>query len=352
MKKRPFLLLLTIAFLTNCERPGSRLFDFTPDVRLFTAYAFMNAAGNDAEWRKAGMHPIRLAVREELDGTLDSTFQKKIRDFSSDHGGSWTLWGSYALITDGPPDFHITYDPKTTPYGKSDEESKTGLSDLFAEFYTQGRIGQLWNKYKPLLQMENDRFEPFAEKALGDIETYCRLKKRSLSGRKRVHFQSMPLMLYFTAWTAKVNGEMWIVGGPQEGEPDASAFYHETLHHVVGPLVEKYTSEIDRSAGLNDLAKSAGDIGYDSWPDRVEDCFTRTLDKVLEAKLWDLDRTRLNQMLEDEYRLGFILCFSIAESLADYEAQTLTFEEYFPKILLNIDVAREKRRWEEFWKEP
>jgi hypothetical protein len=54
-------------------------------------------------------------------------------------------------------------------------------------------------------------------------------------------------------------------------------------------------------------------------------------------------------MLEDDYKLGFILCFSIAESLRTYETGLQTFEEAFPAIINHIDVAREKQWWDSFW---
>lgn len=232
------------------------------------------------------------------------------------------LYGSYALITNGPPDFRVSYDSQTTTYGKNNEESKAGLAELFAEFYRLGNITQLWQKYRPIIQAENDRFKPFAQKALNDIESYCRLKKGFFAqNSKRIHFQFSPLMLYFTAWTMKINGEMWIVAGPQEGEPDPSAFYHEALHFVVEPLTEKHSAEVARLSELLPVSKSRISVGYDAWSELVEDCFTRTLDKVLEAKLYNLDSTRVHQMLEAEYKLGFILCFAIYQGLQAYERQ-------------------------------
>jgi hypothetical protein len=336
----------------QAQNPDDNFFDFNTDVRLFTAYAFMNAAGNDAEWRKAGMHPIRIAVREELKGRLDSVSQKKIEDFNSSHGGSWTIYGGYALITNGPPDFHVSYDPQTTPYGKDNEESSKNLAELLAQFYSQANIAQLWQKYQPIIQSENDRFKPFAQSALNDIESYCRLKRGFFAQKsKRIHFQFSPLMLYFTAWTMNVNGELWIVAGPQEGQPDASTFYHEALHSVLGPLRERYSHQIDSLNELLPVAKSKASVGYESWPELVEECFVRTVDKILQAHLFASDSAKVHQMVEAEYKLGFILCFSIYESLLGYERQKLPLKEYYPAILKDVDVAKEKKRWERFWAE-
>ena len=61
-----------------------------------------------------------------------------------------------------------------------------------------------------------------------------------------MHVQFSPLMSYFTAQTARVNGELWYILGPQEGEPSASSFYHEILHYVVDPLTEKQEAALTR----------------------------------------------------------------------------------------------------------
>jgi hypothetical protein len=343
--------ILGVLVASRCATSSRPPVDFTADVRLFTAYAFMNAAGNDAEWRKAGMHPLRTAIREDLLGRIDPEFRAKLAAFNASHGGSWTLYGPYALLTSGPPDFRLAYDPRTSPFGRTEEEDKAGLSELFAEFYRRAALNALWAKYRPLLQAENDRFKPFAAKALGDIEAYCRLRPGYFSGRTRLHFQSIPLMLYFTAWTAKVNGEIWIVDGPQEGSPDASAFYHETVHDVVGPLVAASGEAIGRRSELLAVAKSHGSVGYETWPDLFEDSVIRTIDKVLQAKLYGWDKARFDQSLVDEYRLGFLPCFSIAESLQAYERGNSTFQDAFPSIVEAVDVARETERWEAFWKD-
>ena len=59
----PAMVFLPLLFLAPAGKvlgQGSdSLFDFTADVRVFTAYAMMNAAGGGGEWRSAGMNPIR-----------------------------------------------------------------------------------------------------------------------------------------------------------------------------------------------------------------------------------------------------------------------------------------------------
>jgi hypothetical protein len=343
---KTIILLFSSVSILLCQQSsdGGLHFDFTSDVRLFTAYAFMNAAGNDAEWRPAGMHPLRIAVRKELGGRLDSTFLKRIRDFHFSHGGSWSVYGFFALITSGPPDFQVSFDSSTSDEDcKNIEKAYAGLSDLLAEFYKKANIAQLWEKYQPLIQAENDRFKPFAPSALDDIESYCRLKKGFFAETSsRIHFQFCPLMLYFTGQTIKVNGEIWIIAGPQEGEPDESSFYHEALHHVISPLTATIDSTTaKRFADLFELAKSTTHLGYSYF----DESFVRTLDYVIGGKRHGRPDSAIAAGLTHEYKFGFPLCLAILEQLKHYEASSMTFAEYFPIIIANIDVDREKRRW-------
>jgi hypothetical protein len=347
------ILLFAVAFfstLTSHAQTNDSLFDFNADVRLFTAYAFMNAAGNNGEWRKAGMHPIRIAVRKDLEGRLDSTFLKKIKDYHSSHyRGSWTGYGSFALINSGPPNFQVSFDPSTSDEDcKNIEKGYAGLSILLAEFYKKANIDKLWEKYRPLIQAQNNLRKPFAQRALNDIISYCRLNKDFFSrNANRIHFQFAPLLSYFTAETEKVNGDIYIIAGPQEGEPNESEFYHEALHHVTNPLVDRLdTSTTRRFDDLFRLADSTSQAGYAQFYEG----FVRTLDKVISGKRFGKSDSVIASKITGEYKLGFVLCLSIYEQLKQYEASRMTFAEYFPKIIANIDVARERQRWLEVTK--
>jgi hypothetical protein len=353
MHKMKIISLCVLTILSTFSLQGQiteSLFDFKADIRLFTAYAFMNAAGNDGEWRKAGMHPIRVAVRKDLEGRLDSVFEKQIRNYGSSHGGgSWTGYGPFALITSGPPEFQVFYDSATSdPDCRSIQEYYVDFSPLLAEFYKKANVAALWDKYRPLIQAQNDLRKPFAQKALDDIISYCRLNRNFFTkSANRIHFQFAPLLSYFTAQTARVNGDIYIIAGPQEGEPSEAEFYHESLHHVVNPLVDALDSTTTaRFADLFRLADSTSQAGYAQFYEG----FVRTLDKVISGRCFAESDSTVAANVTREYKLGFILCRAIYDQLKQYEASRTSFAEYFPKIVANIDVVRERERWLELMK--
>ena len=341
-------LLCLFPFLLPAQDTSTTLFTFEQDIRVFTAQALQNAAGYDHEWRKEGMHPLRTEIRGELSRALDSSHVARLRAFRNACSGDWSSWASYALLTNGPPDFELSYDPKTTPYGDRTRDDMVGLSPLLAEFYVKAQVPELWHKYGPRFQELNDQFRPYAGRALDDITRYCRLDKDYFSRKaSRMHVVFAPLQSYFTAFTDKVGDEIYLVFGPQPSEPSPSSFYHEALHHVLSPLTQKLDTNVtNRFKELYALATSGGHIGYG----HIDEAFVRTMGCVLAGKLFHQSDSTVLANVTNEYKLGFILCLAIYEQLKQYEASTVVFAQFFPQIIASIDVEREKQRWQEFTK--
>ena len=350
MTRLLLLFAFACAFLfTNsiiAQNQSVPLFDFKQSISVFTAHALMNAAGFDGEWRKAGMHPLRIEVRKDLLTCLDSAYGAELHSFYTAHsGGNWSNWASYVLLTKGPPSFDLDYDPATTADGKSTELDMSGLSQVLSGFYVKADIPKLWQKYQRRFQELNDAFRPHAQKALDDIVTYCRLDKDYFSHRaSRIHVVFSPLMSYFTAQNDNVNGELYLILGPQVSEPSAADFYHEALHQVLTPLTSRLdSSATSRLADLFVLAKSNGHIGYS----HIDEAFVRTMGCVLAGRLFHQPDSTVLANVANEYKLGFILCPAIYEQLKQYEASHMTFAQYFPNFIASIDVEREKARWQD-----
>ena len=328
---------------------GEGLFHFSEDVRLFTAYAMMNASGNRGEWRTGGMDPIRIQLRADLSGRIDSTFRAKIRAFNQRHGQILETYEA-ALLTSGPPDFHWSYNPKKTGDIAEIVSTDSALPNLLAEFYRKARVAQLWDEYRPLIQAENDKYKPFADKAMDDVLSYCRLDSNFFySDSRLIHFEYMPLLPYFTSMTAWVNGQVYFIVGPQENKPDQSIFYYLLLNRVTFPLVKSDSTNVQRLAGLFDAVKSKIDMRDANWRRLVAECFSEAMDIRLQKRLYALDDSTVQASLATEYKYGFILCPTIYRDLRQYESSGVSFSEYLPKILKSIDYNQEIRKWNDFW---
>lgn len=332
------------------NKKNNGLFDFTSDVRVFTAYAMLNAAGGAGEWRRAGMDPIRSRLRSDLAGKLTPAFQRKLRSFNRSHGRILETY-EFVLLTDGPPDFHLNYDAKRTGSLAGSVQSDSGFSELLAEFYRKAGIARLWKKYRPLIQAENDKYRPYGDSAVADVESYCLLDSNYFStSSRRIHFQYMPLLPYFVSLTARVNGEIYMIIGPQEDKPDRSIFYYQLLTRVTIPLVKADPAGVNRLSGLYDSVRSKIDMKHGNWNILTAECFAEAIDIRMEEALYNLDTAAVRSALASEYGMGFILCPAVYESLPQYELSGKTLADYFPTILQNVNLQKENERWNRFWR--
>lgn len=341
-------IIILISLFSAAIWAQNNIFDLNIDKRLFISYAFMNAAGNSGEWRKEGMNPIRIEVRNILKERIDTTFINKIHKYVFDHKlGSWVNYGPYALINNGPPKFDLEIDYKNSNLDSNAVNMVKGLQDYFVEFYNKYDIEGIWKKYYTVMQKENQKYAPFADRALSDIINYCRISDNYFSrGTKKIYFQVIPLMSYFTAQTVKVNGEIYIISGPTDGQPSEANFYHEALHHPIGELIDKYSDLINKYSEINSINKA--ELGYLDWLEFFEDCLIRTIDKRMEAKLFNESQDELLKSIYSEYKIGMILCPYLNEELEKYETTNITLEEYFPELLTSLDFNKEKDRLEEY----
>ena len=332
---------------------GSGFFSFEPDERLFTVYAFMNVSGYDHDYEEP--HAIRKAIKEHLRGSLPDTSVARYRAFYKSYGGHFSGFGTYALLLGAPPKFSegvldTTGSGEYSEYVGQVSNDFAGLSALLRDFYQKGNLGMLWERYWPQLRKLNEPYAPFGKAALENITSYSRVPKGYFSNvAGKIHFTICPQMSHLTAYTTKVAGELFIVHGPPTGEPGPDAYYHEALHHVIGPVVNANLSHIRESSELLAISKRHRTIGYDDWPTVVEESLVRTIHKILAARDYGSSEKQLRKNVAQEYRLGFILCLYLLEALPEYERSGSTLEAYFPRFFSDLDLRREKERWKRFW---
>lgn len=330
------------------EDVQDEFFVFEPDIRLFTSYAFMNAAGYSHDWNST-MHPIRVEVREYLDSILTDDYKQKIHSYyEKSGGGDFYGYGVYAIKSKNPPDFGLLCDTC-----KNEEISRfVSYDSLLQDFYEKAKIPELWKRYHHRLYEINLQYKPFAGIAIKQITDYCRVDSGYFRNKTngKFYYQQIPLMSFFTAFFHETESDYWVISGPSKGEADPSAFYHEPLHKIINPIVESYP---ELNIRINDLVglsqeKLKGD--YNNTSSLICESFVRTIDRILCARYDKLQEDELREKVEDEYRLGHILSLYLLENLPAYEAGNKTLKDYYPELISNIDVTHEKERWESYWK--
>lgn len=342
------LLLFLYIFAKAQQIKDDNFFVFEPDIRLFTSYAFMNAAGYDHDWNPT-MHPIRIEVRHYLDSILPGEYKQEIHQYYDKlGGGNFYDYGVYAINSNFPPAFGLICDTCKL----EGLEKFVKFDSMLRDFYKKAEIEKLWNKYYKQLYEINLQYKPFAEIAIKQITSYCRTDANYFRNHTngKFYYQQIPLMSHFTAFFNVSGNNYWVISGPSNGEPGPGAFYHEPLHEIINPIVESYP---ELNLRINDLValsqeKLAGD--YNHITPLICESFIRTIDRILYARYDKITDDKLREIVEDEYRLGHILSFYLLEHLPDYEASGKTMEEYYPQLISSIDIAFEKKRWLDYWK--
>jgi hypothetical protein len=351
MNKITFIIILSI-LLVSCaneqRKSKDEFFVFEPDIRLFTSYAFMNAAGYSHDWN-ATMHPVRTEVREYLDSILTDDYKNEIRQYYEKFGGGdFYGYGVYAINSKNPPEFGLISDSCRI----EDIARFESYDSLLQDFYERAKIAVLWERYYQRLYEINLQYKPFAELAIKQITKYCGVDSGYFRNKAngKFHYQQIPLMSHFTAFFHETGNDYWVISGPSTGAPDASAFYHEPLHKIINPIVEG-NSEINmKITDLADLAQERLQGNYNGVTSILCESFVRTIDRILYARYNKLSENELREVVEDEYRLGHILSFYLLENLPEYEAGNKILQEYYTELISNIDVEYEKMRWKSYWK--
>lgn len=342
------IFLLLISCSSENKSTDREFFVFEPDIRLFTSYAFMNAAGFNHDWNDT-MHPIRVEIRNYLDSILTVEYKQEISAFyKKAGGGDFYGYGVYALNSKLPPDFGLMCDTC-----KNEDFTKfVGYSDLLTEFYEKADIASIWFKYKGKLRERNIQYKPYAEIALKQITDYCRVDSNFYHdvAKGNFYFQQIPLMSYFTAFMHETGNDYWVVNGPSDGEPGPGAFYHESLHKIINPIVESNSEKNKKIMSLVNLSQEKLEGNYNSGTALLCESFVRTIDRILFSRYYNYTNDKLHEIIENEYKLGHILSFYLLENLPNYESSGKTLEQYYPELISNIDVKHEELRWRNYWK--
>lgn len=341
-------LMVLLVFFCKNKQEKNEFFVFEPDIRLFTTYAFMNAAGYNHDWNPT-MHPTRTEVRSYLDSILPESYKNEIRQFyEKSGGGNFYAYGVYAINSHNPPDFGLLCDTcSNAEFAKLE-----GYDPILADFYRKAQIEKLWKKYYSKLLEINLQYKPFADTAITQITSYCRTDPDHFRNHTngKFHYQQIPLMSHFTAFFNESGSDYWVISGPMSGEAGPSAFYHEPLHKIINPIVESNENVTYRLEPLVELSQQRLEGDYNDVSSLVCESFVRTIDRVLYARYNNLTEAELRQIIENEYKLGHILAFYLLDHLPEYEANGKTMKEYYPQLISGVDLDVEKTRWNEYWK--
>src|SRR5512133_3407488 len=191
MRKLVLIILLGLIVLKG-NAQNKQIYNFEPDIRIFIAYAFLNAGGFDHDWLK--MDTMRVEIREFVDSVLQDNFKQKIKDYIKRTKLGWYECGAYALNLDNAPSFKWICDTCNLDL----KNNYIGLDTLYRQFYEKAKIKELWSKYKKTIDSINYSYQPYAQRAINDIVSFTKIDKDYYSKySENIHFLVCPLMSHW-----------------------------------------------------------------------------------------------------------------------------------------------------------
>ena len=338
MKQLVFPGIIAIVFTALAASPEQGQLDGSPT--LFAVMAAINAAGYSAELSSPNNSPMRDQVRSEILRKNPPSLTE-LKQFFESHrkrgAGADTAelsqYISYALTVEGPPDFKFKKRDVDIP---PDVVPLKSLSPLLAQFYKEAGIEEMWALAQPAYDREIDRVHSPIADAVFHVNAYLRYVA---SGINRRHFQIFvePLAAPNQVQARSYGYEFTVVVTPAP-EPRAFDIRHEYLHYLLDPLSTAQQEVLDRKKILNQQAVRAPALDQ-PFKDDFLLLTTECLIKAIEARM-----DGKPERIERDMRQGYILTPYFAEALTAYEKQDQPMKDYYPDMVMAIDLQKEETR--------
>jgi tetratricopeptide (TPR) repeat protein len=338
LKQLVFPGIIAIVFTALAASPEQGQLDGSPT--LFAVMAAINAAGYSAELSSPNNSPLRDQVRSEILRKNPHSLTE-LKQFFESHrkrgAGADTAelsqYISYALTVEGPPDFKFKKRDVDIP---PDVVPLKSLSPLLAQFYKEAGIEEMWALAQPAYDREIDRVHSPIADAVFHVNAYLRYVA---SGINRRHFQIFvePLAAPNQVQARSYGYEFTVVVTPAP-EPRAFDIRHEYLHYLLDPLSTAQQEVLDRKKILNQQAVRAPALDQ-PFKDDFLLLTTECLIKAIEARM-----DGKPERIERDMRQGYILTPYFAEALTAYEKQDQPMKDYYPDMVMAIDVQKEETR--------
>lgn len=322
------------------------------DLTVFTLFAMLNAAGYDDENASTGMHPVRIAVRRQLEHLVPPALRARLRTFYAAHRADASTWhySVVAMATSGRPRFRPTSEwaeiSGNAAFGRLAE-----LHALLRAFDAAVDIPRLYAQVRPAYRTYIADYEIAVRRETGAVLSYLRVDSRtSLTSGHGEHngARVLPNLLqsYEAAFSFNLGGRFISVEGPQ---PRIGYNPHEFIHAVTNPLsydprhaaaqapAELLAAEARAALGAGNANRSAAAF--------MDECLVRAIALRYRSGGDEARRTRREAEMMNEYRQGYILERFFWEQLALFEAGHETLAEAYPAMLARLDAPAELARW-------
>jgi len=307
---------------------------------LFSVMAAINAAGYDADLGSPLNSPVRELVRREIAAKNPPVLEDLRAYFKAHRRDNWSAelaqYISFALSVDGPPDFNYRYKQIDLP---PDVLPLEGFRSLLVRFYREAGVAELWQKSQPAFERMIAAYQKPSIDALMTVNAYLRnVSGTALGSRFQIYVDLLgaPNQVH----TRSYRNDYFIVVTPS-AEPQWREIRHGYLHFLVDPMAVRNADEINRKKSLVDYAMAAPALEQ-FYKDDFLLLAAESLIKAIESRL--APEPERQAIVDQALREGYVLAAGFADSLRNYEKQEQSLRFYFPRLVQDIDLARESAR--------
>jgi hypothetical protein len=313
--------------------------------QVFATMCALDAAGFDANSTTLDMYPAHAALRARL-LQLNGPAAQAIREFYKKHefvSSDETLspFLSFALVVGAPPDFpfvvsHNDLPPAVTPIDD--------FGDVLRTFYAEANLDREWANVQPEADAEVVRLTDPVRQVVYQTTAYLRELMTPVVSRtftvyvepfvgNRVNFRN-------------IGNHYAIIVGPGPVLP-MDSIRHGFLHFLLDPLTLKYQQVISTRRALLQVANRAPQLPP-AYQDDLVGLFDECLVRAAELRLEKLPAGRVESILSEADRTGFILERPLYQQLIVFEKSEPAMTFYFPSLVEGINVAAEEQRFQNF----
>jgi len=305
---------------------------------LFYVMAAVNAAGFDAEIDSPTNHPMRKIVRDYLVSQNPPSLvalRRFVRDRKPRNPAmEYSQYVSFALASKGAPDFTPAYPNLPQP---TEADALYGLPALLAAFFQETNLETLWQQAGPSYDKALEQYSESVTLGLQQANGYMRIVSGSANQGR--HFQIYVDLLGPPNQVQRRSyvDDDYVVVTPAVELP-SDDIRHAYLRFLIDPMGVKYADEIRKKRSLHDYALGSPILALEYRDDFVL-LAIESFTKAVESRL-----DRRAAMVDQALREGFILTPAFAELLVKYEKQDLAMRYYFPEMIPDIDLKKERQR--------
>ncbi len=320
---------------------GDQSISVQTNQQVFAVMCALDASGFDANAPTLDIYPLHAALRGrllELNGPATIAlrrFYQKHQFVNSDETLSPFL--SFALVIGGPPDFSFVVSHRDIP------PAVTSIDDfgpILQNFYAEAHLDREWAAVLPETDAEVARLTEPMRQLVFQTTGYLRELMNPVVNRTFTVYVE-PLVGNRIDFRNIGDHYAMIVGpGPQL---PLDSIRHGFLHFLLDPLTLKYQQVISTRRALLDVAARAPQL-----PPTYQDDFVGLFDECLvraaELRLEKLPPDRVESVLHQNDRAGFILVRPLYQQLMIFEKAEPSMSLYFPSLVQGINVSEEQQR--------